>query len=178
MMDDPKFTPVDSPEPAAPTEAVTAHPENTGPESGTPPTTASDTPPTAGSETAASATPATGAADRPATTGSNTPAAAGFDAPAADGPGTPATPGADTSAAAGPGTPAASADPPAVSPAVEKFKSCRWRVAPEDGEFCTHRDVLPFAGKDGFVADSWCPDCAFYKLRRTPKKRERLDFTY
>lgn len=64
------------------------------------------------------------------------------------------------------------------SPAVEKFKSCRWRATPDDGEFCTHRDVLPFAGKEGFVADSWCPDCSFYKLRRTPKKRERLDFSY
>jgi hypothetical protein len=68
--------------------------------------------------------------------------------------------------------------PAPVSAAVEKFKSCRWRATPEDGEFCTHRDVLPFAGKEGFVAESWCPDCAFYKLRRTPKKRERLDFTY
>jgi hypothetical protein len=65
-----------------------------------------------------------------------------------------------------------------VSPAVEKFRSCRWRATPEDGEFCTHRDVLPFAGKEGFVAESWCPDCAFYKLRRTPKKRERVDYTY
>jgi hypothetical protein len=65
-----------------------------------------------------------------------------------------------------------------VSAAVEKFRSCRWRATPEDGEFCTHRDVLPFAGKDGFVAESWCPDCAFYKLRRTPKKRERVDYTY
>ena len=86
------------------------------------------------------------------------------------------------------GEPAATAPAPAeqpsapvpvpVSAAVEKFKSCRWRATPEDGEFCTHRDVLPFAGKEGFVAESWCPDCAFYKLRRTPKKRERLDFTY
>jgi hypothetical protein len=66
----------------------------------------------------------------------------------------------------------------ASSPAVEKFKSCRWRATPEDGEFCTHRDVLPFAGKEGFKADSWCPECAFYKLRRTPKKRERVDYTY
>jgi hypothetical protein len=73
-----------------------------------------------------------------------------------------------------PGAPA----PAAVSPAVEKFRSCRWRATPEDGEFCTHRDVLPFAGKEGFVAESWCPDCAFYKLRRTPKKRERVDYTY
>ena len=67
---------------------------------------------------------------------------------------------------------------PVLSPAVEKFKSCRWRAVPEDGEYCTHRDVLPFAGKEGFVAESWCPDCAFYKLRRTPKKRERVDFSY
>jgi hypothetical protein len=74
--------------------------------------------------------------------------------------------------------PVAPAAPAPVSAAVEKFRSCRWRAAPEDGEFCTHRDVLPFAGKEGFVADSWCPDCAFYKLRRTPKKRERLDYTY
>lgn len=69
-------------------------------------------------------------------------------------------------------------DDAVASPAVEKFKSCRWRATPDVGEFCTHRDVLPFAGKEGFVADSWCPECAFYKLRRTPKKRERLDFSY
>jgi len=61
---------------------------------------------------------------------------------------------------------------PALAPAVQRFKSCRWRSAPEDGEFCTHRDVLPFAGKEGFKAESWCPECSFYKLRRTPKKRD------
>jgi len=38
--------------------------------------------------------------------------------------------------------------------------------------------VLPFAGKEGFKPDSWCPECAFYKLRRTPKKRERSDYSY
>jgi len=65
-----------------------------------------------------------------------------------------------------------------VSPAVERFHSCRWRATPEDGEFCTHRDVLPFAGKEGFKPDSWCPECSFYKLRRTPKKRERIDYSY
>ena len=70
---------------------------------------------------------------------------------------------------------AAASDAPLVAPAVMKFKSCRWRCAPEDGEFCTHRDVLPFAGKNDFKADSWCPECAFYKLRRTPKKREWVD---
>lgn len=65
-----------------------------------------------------------------------------------------------------------------VDPAVVKFKSCRWRAQPDEGEFCTHRDVLPFAGKEGFKAESWCPECAFYKLRRTPKKRERSEYTY
>jgi hypothetical protein len=73
---------------------------------------------------------------------------------------------------------AAPAGSPARSPAVEKFQSCRWRATPEDGEFCTHRDVLPFAGKEGFKADSWCPECSYYKLRRTPKKRERNEYTY
>jgi hypothetical protein len=68
-----------------------------------------------------------------------------------------------------PGGPAPAAMP---SDAVAKFQSCRWRCDPEAGAFCTHRDVLPFAGKEGFVADSWCPDCGFYKLRRTPKKRD------
>jgi hypothetical protein len=72
----------------------------------------------------------------------------------------------------------APSDSPAVSPAVEKFQSCRWRATPEQGEFCTHRDVLPFAGKEGFNAESWCPECGFYKLRRTPKKRERDDYGY
>lgn len=66
----------------------------------------------------------------------------------------------------------ATPQPAEPSPAVAKFKSCRWRCDPEAGEFCTHRDVLPFAGKEGFVAESWCPECAFYKLRRTPKKRD------
>ncbi len=67
---------------------------------------------------------------------------------------------------------------PTLSPAAERFKSCRWRATPEQGEFCTHRDVLPFAGKEGFSAESWCLECGFYKLRRTPKKRERNEYTY
>jgi len=72
--------------------------------------------------------------------------------------------------------PEASAAPPAAepiaSPAETRFKSCRWRATPDQGAYCTHRDVLPFAGKEGFSADSWCLECAFYKLRRTPKKRD------
>ena len=90
----------------------------------------------------------------------------------------PAAAAAEPAAEAAPQPSVAPADPTAVSPAVERFRSCRWRATPDAGEYCTHRDVLPFAGKEGFVADSWCPDCSFYKLRRTPKKRERLDFTY
>ena len=90
----------------------------------------------------------------------------------------PAATAAEPAAEAQPQAAAAPAEPAAVSPAVERFRSCRWRATPDAGEFCTHRDVLPFAGKEGFVAESWCPDCSFYKLRRTPKKRERLDFTY
>ena len=91
----------------------------------------------------------------------------------------PVSPVAEQAPAAEPAPSAPAVSPaPALSPAVEKFKSCRWRCAPEDGEFCTHRDVLPFAGKNDFKADSWCPECSFYKLRRTPKKRERADYTY
>ena len=98
---------------------------------------------------------------------------------AADEPVTPVSPVLEPQAGGQPSPAEAAAPAPApVSAAVEKFRSCRWRATPEDGEFCTHRDVLPFAGKDGFVAESWCPDCAFYKLRRTPKKRERVDYSY
>ena len=64
----------------------------------------------------------------------------------------------------------------ALSAAVMKFKSCRWRRPPEDGpECCGHRDVLPMAGVN-FNPEAWCPDCAFFKLRRTPKKREPGSF--
>jgi len=85
---------------------------------------------------------------------------------------------ADTQGAESPAPQTPAAAEPSVSPAVERFRSCRWRCDPEAGEFCTHRDVLPFAGKEGFNAESWCPDCEYFKLRRTPKKRERVDYTY
>jgi hypothetical protein len=60
------------------------------------------------------------------------------------------------------------------SPALLRFLSCRWRKAAEDGvpHHCTHRDVLPMAGKEGFSADSWCTDCTLYKAKRMPRKRE------
>lgn len=39
-------------------------------------------------------------------------------------------------------------------------------------DHCTHRDVLPMAGKEGFNPEAWCNDCAFFKAKRTPRKRE------
>ena len=63
-----------------------------------------------------------------------------------------------------------------ASAAEVRFKSCRWRAQEDQGtgsgDYCTHRDVLPFAGMTGFKPDSWCPECSFYKLRRTPKNRD------
>ncbi len=89
-----------------------------------------------------------------------------FIIPPSPGP-SPAPTAPSTTATSEPEAPAA----PPQSAAVERFKSCRWRAQPEDGQFCTHRDVLPMAGKEGFNADSWCPDCAFFKVRRAPRKR-------
>jgi hypothetical protein len=69
-------------------------------------------------------------------------------------------------------------DVSSASAALMKFKSCRWRRPPEDGpECCGHRDVLPIAGTS-FNPEAWCPDCEFFKLRRTPKKRSPDDYRY
>ena len=86
---------------------------------------------------------------------------------------TPTTP--EDPAKVAPGSEASPAD---ASAAVMKFKSCRWRRPPEDGpECCGHRDVLPIAGTS-FKPEAWCPDCSFFKLRRTPKKRNPEDYRY
>ena len=70
----------------------------------------------------------------------------------------------------------ASAPVPALSPAVERFRSCRWRKPPEDGvECCTHRDVLPMAGSNGFNPDAWCPECEHFKAKRAPRKRQERE---
>ncbi len=75
--------------------------------------------------------------------------------------------------------PAAPQDAPAApeSAAWVRFRSCRWQQPKENGnsEFCTHREVKPYAGTTGFDADAWCPDCQYYKLRRAPKKRVPSD---
>jgi hypothetical protein len=71
--------------------------------------------------------------------------------------------------------------PVEVSPAVQRYHSCRWRKPPEDGnpaDYCSHRDVLPMAGTTGFDPEAWCPECAFYKVRRIPKKRPAEDYGY
>jgi len=74
----------------------------------------------------------------------------------------------------GAGTPATDAP---VSAGLARFRSCRWYQPAEAGaaEFCTHREVKPYAGTSSFDADAWCPDCAHYKLRRVPKKRPVAD---
>ena len=60
-----------------------------------------------------------------------------------------------------------------VSPAVQRFTTCRWRKAAEDDvpDHCTHRDVQPMAGTGGFDPEAWCGDCGFYKVKRAPRKR-------
>ena len=74
---------------------------------------------------------------------------------------------------------APSAETTPQSVAVMRFKSCRWRRPPDEGtECCGHRDVLPIAGSTGFDPEAWCPECAFYKLRRTPNKRSAEDYRY
>jgi hypothetical protein len=77
-----------------------------------------------------------------------------------------------------PGSPDQGAQDNGLTAAIAKFKSCRWRRPPEDGpECCGHRDVLPIAGTS-FKPEAWCPDCSFFKLRRTPKKRSPEDYRY
>jgi hypothetical protein len=63
------------------------------------------------------------------------------------------------------------------SAALVRFHSCRWMQPAENGnaEFCAHREVKPYAGTTGFDAEAWCPECQYYKLRRTPKKRRPED---
>ena len=60
------------------------------------------------------------------------------------------------------------------SAALARFRSCRWQQPKEEGssEFCTHREVKPYAGTNGFDADAWCTESQYYKLRRAPKKRQ------
>ena len=66
---------------------------------------------------------------------------------------------------------------PLESVAETRFKSCRWHETQDNGPaYCTNRDVLPFAGKNGFSAEAWCPECKLYKVKRTAKKRPIDDY--
>lgn len=82
----------------------------------------------------------------------------------------------ESPAAAKPGEGPVTSDRP-ESAAFVRFRSCRWMQPAENGnqEFCTHREVKPYAGTQGFDADAWCPECQYYKLRRAPKKRNPGD---
>ena len=67
----------------------------------------------------------------------------------------------------------APAQPAAVFARCDQVPVVSVAAPPEDGtECCGHRDVLPLAGTNSFDAEAWCPDCTYFKLRRTPKKRE------
>jgi hypothetical protein len=103
--------------------------------------------------------------------------------PALSAPAQPATPATANEIAAP--APAAAGPPPATSDVPQsaslvRFRSCRWMQPAENGntEFCTHREVKPYAGTTGFDADAWCPECQYYKLRRAPKKRSPDDYSY
>lgn len=66
---------------------------------------------------------------------------------------------------------------PEANPAVTRFASCRWHEAQDAGAaYCSHLDVLPFAGKNGFNAEAWCLECAFFKVKRIAKKRTTSDY--
>ena len=72
-------------------------------------------------------------------------------------------------------SPAQAQGAPDASPAQARFRACRWHAEADDQQYCSNRDVLPYAGKRGFDPEAWCPDCALYKLRRTPKKQPRSE---
>ena len=88
---------------------------------------------------------------------------------ATDEPGTPAGATPEPGQPNGSGSPAPPAPAATPSAAELRFQSCRWRKA-ETPPFCSHPEVLPFAGTTGFSPESWCPGCAFYKLRRNPRR--------
>jgi len=63
--------------------------------------------------------------------------------------------------------------------ATVRFKSCRWHATNErKAAYCSHGDVLPYAGMNGFKAGAWCLDCTFFKVRRSVKRRDAKMFDY
>ena len=54
---------------------------------------------------------------------------------------------------------------------LQRFTSCRWHGTQDDAAaYCSHRDVLPYAGMNGFNPEAWCPECKLFKVRRTTRK--------
>ena len=51
------------------------------------------------------------------------------------------------------------------------------KIADRAGPLVGSCDVLPLAGTS-FNPEAWCPDCQFFKLRRTPKKRNPDEYRY
>jgi hypothetical protein len=53
-----------------------------------------------------------------------------------------------------------------------RFDTCRWAKLAVNGTppHCTHPEVLPYAGQHGFSAESWCPECGLYKLKRKARQ--------
>ena len=90
-------------------------------------------------------------------------------------PGRPAPAGSEIPAPSASESPTPTEETLEPSPAQARFKACRWHADKDGQEYCSKRDVLPYAGKGGFAPEAWCPDCSLYKLRRTPKKRPRPD---
>ena len=83
--------------------------------------------------------------------------------------------------AAGPEPPPAGDAPPerpdagpdgGAEAARGRFASCRWHALQDNGgsPYCSHRDVLPYAGMNGFNPAAWCPDCDLFKVRRSARK--------
>ena len=68
------------------------------------------------------------------------------------------------------------ASAPARDAAVARFRACRWHDESDGGaEYCKHGEVLPYAGRNGFSPEAWCPDCTFFKARRKARKRDPAD---
>ena len=64
--------------------------------------------------------------------------------------------------------------------AAARFRACRWHEGQEGkAEHCSHPDVLPYAGRNGFNPEAWCPECSFYKARRNTRRRnDSLHYEY
>jgi len=51
--------------------------------------------------------------------------------------------------------------------ALKRFKECRWHKNQNVGaSYCSHGEVVPFTGKNGFKPQAWCPECSFFKTKR------------